>query len=67
MYLAASALVPLLPLVLFKYPIADLIANFFGRLSGRYEPDDQLRQSGLVRQQVERPNRAYRVEDDEDR
>ena len=34
MYLAAAALLPLLPLVLFKYPIADLLAKFFGRLSG---------------------------------
>lgn len=34
MYLAVAALLPLLPLVLFKYPLADLIANFFGRLCG---------------------------------
>jgi hypothetical protein len=34
MYLAVAALLPLLPLVLFKYPIADLLAKFFGRLSG---------------------------------
>jgi hypothetical protein len=34
MYLAAAALLPLLPLVLFKYPIAELLAKFFGRLSG---------------------------------
>jgi hypothetical protein len=34
MYLAVAALVPLLPLVLFKYPIADLLAKFFGRLAG---------------------------------
>jgi hypothetical protein len=34
MYLAAAALMPLLPLVLFKYPLADLLAKFFGRLSG---------------------------------
>jgi hypothetical protein len=33
-YLAVAALVPLLPLVLFKYPIADLFAKFFERLSG---------------------------------
>jgi len=32
--LALAALLPLLPLVLFKYPIADLLAKFFGRLSG---------------------------------
>jgi hypothetical protein len=32
--LAVAALLPLLPLVLFKYPIADLLAKFFGRLSG---------------------------------
>jgi hypothetical protein len=31
MYLAVAAL---LPLVLFKYPIADLLAKFFDRLSG---------------------------------
>jgi len=34
MYLAAAALLPLLPLVLFKYPLADLLAKFFGGLSG---------------------------------
>jgi hypothetical protein len=34
MYLAIAALLPLLPLVLFKYPIADLLAKFFERLSG---------------------------------
>jgi hypothetical protein len=34
LYLAVAALVPLLPLVLFKYPIRDLLAKFFGRLSG---------------------------------
>ena len=34
MYLAGAALLPLLPLVLFKYPIADLLAKFFDRLSG---------------------------------
>jgi hypothetical protein len=34
MYLAVAALVPLLPLVLFKYPIADLLAKFVERLSG---------------------------------
>lgn len=34
MYLAVAALLPLLPLVLFKYPLADLLAKFFGRLSG---------------------------------
>jgi hypothetical protein len=33
-YLAVAALVPLLPLVLFKYPIGDLLAKFFERLSG---------------------------------
>jgi hypothetical protein len=32
--LAVAALVPLLPLVLFKYPLADLLAKFFERLSG---------------------------------
>jgi hypothetical protein len=32
-YMAVAALLPLLPLVLFKYPIADLLAKFFGRLS----------------------------------
>lgn len=35
MYLAVAALLPLLPLVLFKYPLADLLAKFFGRLSGQ--------------------------------
>jgi hypothetical protein len=34
MYMAVAALLPLLPLVLFKYPLADLLAKFFGRLSG---------------------------------
>jgi hypothetical protein len=34
MYLTIAALLPLLPLVLFKYPIADLLAKFFDRLSG---------------------------------
>jgi len=34
MYLAVAALLPLLPLVLFKYPIADLLAKFFERLAG---------------------------------
>lgn len=34
MYLAIAALVPMLPLVLFKYPVADLLAKFFQRLSG---------------------------------
>jgi hypothetical protein len=34
MYLAVGALLPLLPLVLFKYPLADLLAKFFGNLSG---------------------------------
>jgi hypothetical protein len=33
-YLAVAALLPLLPLVLFKYPIADLLAKFFGGLTG---------------------------------
>ena len=32
--LAVAALLPLLPLVLFKYPLADLLAKFFGRLAG---------------------------------
>jgi hypothetical protein len=32
--LARLALLPLLPLVLFKYPVADLLAKFFGGLSG---------------------------------
>jgi len=35
MYLAIAALLPLLPLVLFKYPLADLLAKFFERLSGQ--------------------------------
>jgi hypothetical protein len=35
MYLSVAALLPLLPLVLFKYPLADLLAKFFGRLSGQ--------------------------------
>jgi hypothetical protein len=33
-YLAVAALLPLLPLVLFKYPIEDLLAKFFGGLTG---------------------------------
>jgi hypothetical protein len=33
-YLAVAALLPLLPLVLLKYPLADLLAKFFGRLAG---------------------------------
>ncbi|WP_295449552.1 hypothetical protein [uncultured Thiodictyon sp.] len=33
-YLAVAALLPLLPLVLFKYPFTDLLAKFFGGLSG---------------------------------
>jgi hypothetical protein len=34
MYIAVAALVPLLPLVLFKYPLADLLAKFFKGLAG---------------------------------
>jgi hypothetical protein len=34
MYLAVAALLPLLPLLLLKYPIADLLAKFFNGLSG---------------------------------
>jgi hypothetical protein len=34
MYLASAALLPLLPLVLFKYPLAGLLAKFFEGLSG---------------------------------
>jgi hypothetical protein len=34
MYLAVAAVLPLLPLVFFKYPIAELLAKFFGRLAG---------------------------------
>jgi hypothetical protein len=34
MYLTVAALLPLFPLVLFKYPLADLLARFFDRLSG---------------------------------
>ena len=34
MHLAVAALLPLLPLVLFKYPIADLLTKFVDRLSG---------------------------------
>jgi hypothetical protein len=34
MHLAVAALLPLLPLVLFKYPIGDLLTKFFERLSG---------------------------------
>jgi len=33
-YLAVATLLPLLPLVLFKYPLAELLAKFFGSLSG---------------------------------
>jgi hypothetical protein len=33
-YLAVAALLPLLPLVLCKYPLADLLAKFLRRLSG---------------------------------
>jgi len=33
-YLAVAALLPLLPLALFKYPIADLLERFIQRLSG---------------------------------
>jgi hypothetical protein len=32
--LAVAALLPLLPLVLFKYPLAELLVKFFERLSG---------------------------------
>jgi hypothetical protein len=32
--LAGAALLPLLPLVLFRYPLADLLAKFLGRFSG---------------------------------
>jgi hypothetical protein len=39
MYLTVAALLPLLPLVLFKYPIADLLAKFFARLSGLWPLD----------------------------
>ena len=34
MTLAVAALLPLLPLVLFKYPLANLLARFFGSLAG---------------------------------
>jgi hypothetical protein len=34
MYLAVAALLPLLPLALFKYPLGELLAKFFGSLSG---------------------------------
>jgi hypothetical protein len=34
MYLAVAALLPMLPLLLLKYPIADLLAKFFNGLSG---------------------------------
>ena len=34
-YLAVAALLPLLPLALFKYPIQELLAKFFERMSGR--------------------------------
>jgi hypothetical protein len=34
LYLAVAALVPQLPLMLFKYPIGDLLAKFVDRLSG---------------------------------
>jgi len=33
-YLAVAALLPLLPLALFKYPIAELLAKFFESMSG---------------------------------
>jgi len=33
-YMAVAALLPLLPLVLFKYPLAELLMKFFERLSG---------------------------------
>jgi hypothetical protein len=33
-YMAVAALLPLLPLVLFKYPLADLLEKFFERLAG---------------------------------
>jgi len=32
--LAISALLPIVPLLLFKYPVADLARNFFARLTG---------------------------------
>jgi hypothetical protein len=34
MHLAVAALLPMLPLLLFKYPIGDLLAKFFENLSG---------------------------------
>jgi hypothetical protein len=34
MYLAVAALLPLLPLALFKYPLGELLGKFFGNLSG---------------------------------
>jgi hypothetical protein len=34
MYLAVAALLPLLPLALFKYPLGELLGKFFGSLSG---------------------------------
>lgn len=43
MYLAVAALLPMMPLVLFKYPLADLLANFFGRLPGVRSNDRQKR------------------------
>jgi hypothetical protein len=33
-YMAVAALLPLLPLMLFKYPLADLLEKFFERLAG---------------------------------
>jgi hypothetical protein len=33
-YLAVAALLPLLPLLLLKYPVADLLAKFFNGLVG---------------------------------
>jgi len=34
MYLGGAALVPLVPLVLFKYPLADLLGKFVARMAG---------------------------------
>jgi hypothetical protein len=34
MYLAVAALLPMLPLLLLKYPVAELVQKFFLRLSG---------------------------------
>jgi hypothetical protein len=34
MRLAAAALLPLLPLVLFKHPLGELLRTIFGRMSG---------------------------------